>query len=142
MQPSIDAALEEWRKILPSDALLTGASLAHYRENCLGLARNIPAALQPRSEADVAGIVRIANSRQVPLYTISTGHNWGYGSAIPVHDGCVILDLSRMDRILEMDAELGLVTIEPGVTQKQLFDYLNARNLNFFVPTTGAGPTT
>ena len=124
MEPSIDAALEEWSRILSPAAVLTGTSLAHYRENCLGLARNIPAALQPRSEADVAGIVRIANNCQVPLYTISTGHNWGYGSALPVRDGCVILDLSRMDRILEMDAELGLVTLEPGVTQKQLFDYL------------------
>ena len=141
MEPSIDAALEEWSRILPPAAILTGTSLAHYRENCLGLARNIPAALQPRSEADVAGIVRIANNCQVPLYTISTGHNWGYGSALPVRDGCVILDLSRMDRILDMDAELGLVTLEPGVTQKQLFDYLSSRNLNFFVPTTGAGPT-
>jgi FAD/FMN-containing dehydrogenase len=141
MEPSIDAALEEWSRILPPAAVLTGTSLAHYRENCLGLERNIPAALQPRSEADVAGIVRIANNCQVPLYTISTGHNWGYGSALPVRDGCVILDLSRMDRILDMDVELGLVTLEPGVTQKQLYDYLESRNLNFFVPTTGAGPT-
>jgi 4-cresol dehydrogenase (hydroxylating) len=141
MQPSIQAALEEWSKILSPAAVLTGASLARYRDNCLGLARNIPAALQPCSESDVVGIVRIANNCQVPLYTISTGHNWGYGSALPVRDGCVILDLSRMDRILDMDPELGLVTLEPGVTQKQLFDYLDSRDLNFFVPTTGAGPT-
>ncbi len=141
MQPSLKAALEEWSRILPPDAVLTGASLARYRENCLGLERDIPAALQPCSETEVAGIVRIANSCQVPLYTISTGHNWGYGSALPVRDNCVILDLSRMNRILDMDAELGLVTLEPGVTQKQLFDYLDSRNLNFFVPTTGAGPT-
>ena len=46
-----------------------------------------------------------------------------------------------MNRILQMDPELGLIALEPGVTQRQLFEYLSAAKLNFFVPTTGAGPT-
>jgi 4-cresol dehydrogenase (hydroxylating) len=141
MPSSTQQALEEWSKILPPDAVLTGSSLTGYQQNCLSLTRDIAAALRPGSEEDVIRVVRIANRHRVPLYTISTGHNWGYGSALPVGDGCVILDLSRMNRILDMDSELGLVTIEPGVTQKQLFDYLDAHDLNFFVPTTGAGPT-
>jgi len=141
MKPAIQTALQEWAEILPADAVLTGDSLAHYQVNCLSLTRKIYAALQPRSEADVIQIVRIANRHQISLYTISTGHNWGYGSALPVRDDCVIVDLTRMNRILDMDSELGLVTLEPGVTQKQLFDYLDSHHLDFFVPTTGAGPT-
>jgi len=141
MDSAIQRALQEWAEILPADAVLTGDSLAHYQVNCLSLTRKIYAALQPCSEADVIQIVRIANRCRVPLYTVSTGHNWGYGSALPVRDDCVIVDLSRMNRILDMDSELGLVTLEPGVTQKQLFDYLDSHHLNFFVPTTGAGPT-
>ncbi|GMV82896.1 MAG: hypothetical protein AMXMBFR7_40800 [Planctomycetota bacterium] len=39
-----------------------------------------------------------------------------------------------------MDPELGLVTVEPGVTQGQLAEYLDARNLPYLVPVTGAGP--
>jgi FAD/FMN-containing dehydrogenase len=66
---SMKSALEEWSKILPPAAVLTGASLARYPENCLGLAPNIPAAVQPSSEADVAAIVQIANSHHIPLYT-------------------------------------------------------------------------
>ena len=74
----------------------------------------------------------------MPLYPISTGHNWGYGSALPVTDGCVVLDLSGLDRIVDMDAELGLVTVEPGVTQRALHDYLEHNGLPFLVPVTGS----
>jgi 4-cresol dehydrogenase (hydroxylating) flavoprotein subunit len=140
MKPAIQTALQEWTEILPADAVLTGDSLARYQVNCLSLTRKIYAALQPCSETDVIQIVRIANRCQVPLYTVSTGHNWGYGSALPVRDDCVIVDLSRMNRILDMDSELGLVTLEPGVTQKQLFDYLDSHHLDFFVPTTEPDP--
>jgi hypothetical protein len=46
-----------------------------------------------------------------------------------------------MNRILELDAELGLITLEPGVTQDQLSRYLKDSGFDFFVPTTGAGPS-
>src|SRR5262245_24076721 len=118
MNDPVLRALPEWSAILPPDSVLTGASISRYQENCLSLSRDIPAVLLPRSEEDVARIVEIANRYRIPLYTVSTGHNWGYGSALPVQDLSVIVDLSGMNRILEMDEELGLVTLEPGVTQK------------------------
>ncbi len=105
-----------------------------------GVARAIPAALRPRSADEVVAIVDIARRHAVPLYPISTGHNWGYGSANPARDGCVVLDLSGLDRILELDTELGLVTLEPGVTQQHLADYLDRNGHHFLVPVTGAGP--
>jgi FAD/FMN-containing dehydrogenase len=138
---SLPAVLKAWREVLPEDCVLTGDRLAPYRVNCLALERSIPAALQPVSEAQVVQIVKIASRHRAPLYPISTGHNWGYGSALPAADHCTIVDLSRMNRILHMDAGLGLISLEPGVTQKQLYDYLEAGALEFFVPTTGAGPT-
>ena len=76
--------------------------------------------------------------RSIP---ISTGNNWGYGDARPVRDGCVIVDLSQMNRIKSLDADLGVVTLEPGVTQEELHRYLQQHNLNFMVPTTGGGPS-
>jgi len=137
----LDSALLEWRCVLPDDAVLTGTQIDTYRPNCLGLSRVIPAVLLASSEEQVVAIVQIAGRHRVPIYAISTGHNWGYGSSLPAVDGCVIVDLSRMNRILAMDAEIGLITLEPGVTQRQLSDYLKSGGYNFFVPTTGAGPT-
>ena len=39
-----------------------------------------------RAPAEVQAIVRAANNYHVPLYPISTGNNWGYGSAQPARD--------------------------------------------------------
>jgi len=110
-----------------------------YGSCTTGIERVIPAALRPISVDDVVAIVDIARNHQVPLYPISTGRNWGYGSSNPVVDGCVIVDLSALNSI-EVDPELGLATVGPGATQRQLYEYLCDKNLAFLVPVTGAGP--
>ena len=134
-------ALEEWRNLLRADQVLTGEALGPYLVNCLSLNRIVLAVLQPENEESVGEIVRIAARHRVRIYTFSTGHNWGYGTSIPVEDECVLLDLSRMTRIIEFDSELGLITLEPGVTQGQLHEFLKTGGHDFFVPTTGAGPS-
>lgn len=61
------------------------------------------------------------------LYPVSTGLNWGYGSCMPPQPGAVLLDLSGMNRILnEDDLKQGgsVAVIQPGVTQRQLHDFL------------------
>ena len=106
-------AIEEWRHVLPPEGVLTDDALDVYRANCLSVDRSIAASLRPTGEAEVVHIVQIASRYKVPLYPISTGHNWGYGTSLPVAENCVIVDLSRMNRILQMDPELGLITLEP-----------------------------
>ncbi len=61
------------------------------------------------------------------MYPVSTGMNWGYGSRSPVVPGCTVVDLSAMNRIRNAEAispENPVAVIEPGVTQRQLTDYL------------------
>lgn len=52
----------------------------------------------------------------------------------------VILDLSGLTAILDFDAELGVVTLEPGVTQALLAEFLDRHAHPYLVPVTGAGP--
>ncbi len=137
----IATALHEWTEILTPEYVLTGDRVAPYLVNCLSLTRTVPAVLRPESEVSVQSIVRTAVRHGIRLYTFSTGHNWGYGTSLPVAEPSVLVDLARMNRILAMDGELGLLTIEPGVTQGQLHRHLRESKLDFFVPTTGAGPT-
>lgn len=138
----IQACLDQWKSALPPGRLLPESEIPRYENNCLGVARRIIAVIQPECEEEIVTVIKTAHHYKLPLYTISTGHNWGYGSSLPVVNDCAILDLSRMNRILAFDDELGLITLEPGVTQQQLADYLAKYNLNFYVPTTGAGPST
>lgn len=49
--------------------------------------------------------------------------------------------MGSLKKIVHFDAELGVVTLEPGVTQGMLADFLGACNHPFLVPVTGAGPS-
>lgn len=113
---------------------------ARYGVSTMGVKRIIPGAVKPASRDDVVNIVRVSRDCGVPIYPVSTGNNWGYGSANPVVDGCVVVDMSGMDRILSFDPESGLVTLEPGVTQRMLRAYLDQHGYPFLCPVTGAGP--
>jgi hypothetical protein len=106
-----------------------------------GISREIPFVVFPSSRAEIIRVLELARGSSLPIYPVSTGRNWGYGSGNPVVDGCIVLNLSRLNRILDVDADLGLLTLEPGVTQRQLADYLKENSLPYMVPTTGAGPT-
>ncbi len=133
-------AIESWRARLGEEAVVEAAEAERaYGKSTTAIQRAILAAVKPKSVEDVQAIVATASEHGLPLYPFSTGHNWGYGCSLPAQDGCAIVDLSGLKRI-EMDAERGLVTVEPGVTQGDLSNYLQANGLRFLVPTTGAGP--
>jgi FAD/FMN-containing dehydrogenase len=137
----IDSALSEWGTLLGSAATFdSAAAQTAYGADTSGIQRILAGALRPRSAEQIPEIVRIAARHGVPLYPISTGKNWGYGTALPVRDHCAILDLGGLRQILHFDAELGVVTVEPGVTQGMLAEFLDAGGHPFLVPVTGAGP--
>lgn len=85
--------------------------------------------MSPASAEDVEAIVRLANEHRVPLHPYSRGRNWGLGSRLPNRDGAVLLDLGRLNRILEINAEQAYAVVETGVTQGQLYDELRRRGL-------------
>jgi FAD/FMN-containing dehydrogenase len=96
--------------------------------------------VEAASEDEIVEIVRIAHAHKVPLFPTSTGNNWGYGTANPARDGCVLISMGAMRNIGIENADLGVISVEPGVTQGQLSAFLHTHNLPFLTPTTGAGP--
>lgn len=134
-------AFDAWRKIVGAGRIVVDEKeiSRRYGATTEGIAARIAGALLPRNAAEISGIVEAASRCEVPLYPISTGRNWGYGTAQPAADGCVIVDLSRMSAIAAFDKELGIVTLEPGVTQGQLYDFLKKNKWPYAVPVTDAG---
>ncbi len=137
---STESAIAEWSTILGESSVIT-ARAADFGASTIGTKRSIPAVLRPENQEQVAAVLQVAQRWQVAVYPVSTGNNWGYGSANPVENDCVILDLSRLNRISDFDPEMGVVTVEPGVTQGALRDFLDSHDGNYLVPVTGAGPT-
>ena len=74
------------------------------------------AAVAPDSVEQVQTVMKIANKFKVPMFPISTGKNLGYGGSAPNLSGSVVLDLKRMNRVLEVDDKRHFALVEPGVS--------------------------
>jgi FAD/FMN-containing dehydrogenase len=76
--------------------------------------------VKPGTEAEVQSLVGWANQTGSPLVPVSSGAPHFYGDTVPGVPGAVMVDLSRMDKILRVDRRNRMVVIEPGVTYAQL----------------------
>ncbi len=133
-------ALGEWESVLgPTHVVREPGALRVAGTATFATQSRVQAILRPADREQVQACVRVANRARVSIYPFSTGKNWGYGSRVPVEDG-VLLDLGRLNRIVEFDEELAYVTLEPGVTQQQLFDFLRERQSRLWMHATGASP--
>ena len=95
--------------------------------------------LRPADRDQVAACLRIATAHGIAVHPISRGRNVGYGSRAPVAAGMALLELARLDRIVDFDERLAYVTVEPGVTFRQLADFLRTCRARVFASVTG-GP--
>lgn len=84
----------------------------------------------PRSASEVQEIVRLCNEFCMPIWTVSKGHNIGYGGTAPRVPGSLVLNLGKhMNRILEVNAEQCYCLLEPGVSYIELYNYLKENKL-------------
>ncbi|MCS7470827.1 FAD-binding oxidoreductase [Stieleria sp. ICT_E10.1] len=101
--------------------------------------RNIPQfAVYPGTAEEVAEIFKLANDHKVPVWPVSQGKNWGYGSKSACYPGGITMILSRMNRIHEVNEDLCYAVIEPGVTYGQLNDHLKANHPSLWADSSGS----
>jgi 4-cresol dehydrogenase (hydroxylating) len=135
LPPHVSAAdfadgLAEMRAAVGADWVFTSeADTALYRD-AYSLFHDEPeerfasAAVAPANVEQVQAVVRAANARSIPLYPISTGRNLGYGGAAPVYSGSVVLDLKRMDKVLDVSEGNCSCLVEPGVSYFDMYRHL------------------
>jgi 4-cresol dehydrogenase (hydroxylating) len=138
--PALSAALDEWRAALGAAHVSTASEEVRAAGTAtFPTTATVGAILRPGNREDVQRCLTIANRFGVPLYPISSGKNWGYGSRAPVRDA-VLLDLGRLNRIIDFSEKFAYVTLEPGVTQRQLHQFLQAQQSRLWMDATGASP--
>jgi len=136
-------AIKAWRETIGSQNVITeGAALESAQTATFSTTQRIPAIIRPGSFEEVQQCVRIANEFKIPIYPVSLGKNWGFGSRVPVQTCCVVMELRRLNRILDYSEDLAYVTIEPGVTFQQLYEYLCGKGSNLFMSLTGSSSNT
>jgi 4-cresol dehydrogenase (hydroxylating) len=100
--------------------------------------QSVPAVIYPGTREQVQDCMRLANKHKTKISIISTGRNIGYGSRVPASDGAIVMVLSRLDKIVEYNDKLGYVTLQPGVTQRMLYNYLQEQGGKYWMDATGA----
>jgi D-lactate dehydrogenase (cytochrome) len=92
----------------------------------------------PETTEEVAELMRICSANDCPVV------GWGAGTSLEGHGlavrGGVVVDFSRMKRVLEIRAEDMDVTVQPGITREELNTELRATGL-FFPVDPGANAT-
>jgi FAD/FMN-containing dehydrogenase len=134
-----EAALAAWRQAVGADWVFTSdADIALYRDAYSPYwgepeERVASAAVAPASLEQVQAVVRAANQHGIPLYPISTGRNLAYGGSAPVYSGSVVLDLKRMNRVLEVNERNAYALVEPGVSYFDLYDHITKAKLDVWI---------
>lgn len=123
---------EELRKFVDSDTqIIIGDIPEEYLTDVLKRIKGTAeAVIKPESTEQVAAILAWADQNNIPVTPRGAGTNL-VGSTVPDHGG-IVLDLSGMNRILELDAETMTATVEAGVILEDFQQYVEKRG--FFYP--------
>jgi len=114
------ALVSELRSALGADAVLVSAeACAPFECDALNTQRRRPELVAlPRSAEQVMAVLRACRRHATPVVARGAGTGLS-GGALPVEGG-VLLVLSRLNRILEVDAARRLARVEPGVTNLEI----------------------
>jgi glycolate oxidase len=109
------AFLDHLRTVFPPDRLLTApAALAAYESDALTAFQQRPLAVViPVTQEEVIAAVKACHRFGVPFVARGSGTSLSGGS-LPIKDG-VVIALNRLNRILRLDPQQRLATVEPGV---------------------------
>ncbi|MFI1797044.1 FAD-binding oxidoreductase [Streptomyces sp. NPDC020379] len=106
---------------LPAEAVLTDPDVtASYANDMASFceAGRPAVVVLPRTVEHVQHIMRTATAHRVPV--VPQGARTGLSGAANASDGCIVLSLVKMDRILEIDPVERIAVVEPGVVNAVL----------------------
>lgn len=119
-------ARERYVELLGAERVVTDAeALSAYAHDMTEIAAATPdLVMRPTTAEEVQQIVRLAASEKAPMTPVVARMNVG-GLTIPAEGG-IVIDLSDMNRVVELNRENMYAVIEPGVTFAQMHDLLDA----------------
>ncbi|MEK6725710.1 MAG: FAD-linked oxidase C-terminal domain-containing protein [Deltaproteobacteria bacterium] len=125
------AILKELEGVVGQDNLLTSrADLVCYSYDATGQSFMPDAVVLPANTGEVSQIVRIANKYRLPVIPRGAGSGFAGGS-VPVRSG-IVIHLSRLNKIIEIDTENLIAVVEPSVVTGVFQD--EVEKLGLFYP--------
>ena len=125
--------VQELRAIVGARGLITSAEELHtYECDALTNFRVMPlGVLLPESTEQVQSILRVCHREHIPFVARGSGTGLS-GGALPVKNG-VVISLTRMNHILEIDFPNARVVVEPGVINLDITGRVASREY-FYAP--------
>ncbi|MET9111397.1 FAD-binding oxidoreductase [Streptomyces zhihengii] len=128
----MDDLLERLRTGLPDGALITDPDVtaSYGRDMASFCDAGTPAVVVlPRTVEEVQHVMRTATALRVPV--VPQGARTGLSGAANASDGCIVLSLTKMDRILEINPVDRIAVVEPGVVNATLSRAVNEHGLYY-----------
>ena len=130
VNPGVTEAL---RRIVGQDNVLIHAEAMepYTHDETVGLRADPEVVARVTSAHQVAEVMRLAQRERVPVTPRGEGYGLS-GGAVPVQGG-IVLSMEKMNRILEIDKENLMITVEPGVITGDIHRAVEAEGL-FYPP--------
>jgi FAD/FMN-containing dehydrogenase len=90
--------------------------------------------VKPKNADDVQKIVKLANDTQTPLVPVSSGPPHFRGDTVPGIGGAVIVNMSKMNKIISVDRPRRVAMVEPGVTFGELIPAAEKEGIRLNMP--------
>lgn len=131
--PAVAAVLDALREALPAASIVTDpAELAEHGVDRSGISEGAAAVLvRPASTEEVQAVARIAHRHRTPI--VPQGARTSLAGAASAVRGAILVDFSRMNRILRIEPVERLAVVQPGVIVADLARAVEAEGL-FYAP--------
>ena len=128
--------IQFFQKFIDQSRLIIGDEISEdFSKDELGTVKNHPElVIKVETANEISKIVRYANQQIIPVTVRGSGTGL-VGACVPVQGG-IVLDTTRMNKILELDEENLVLTVEPGVLLMDIYAYVEPKGY-FYAPDPG-----
>lgn len=122
--------------IVGRDRAFLGESMSQdYGKDELGTVQKMPdIVLQVTGASEIQKVMQFAYSQKISVTVRGSGTGL-VGACVPLYGG-IVLDTTKMNRILELDEENMCLTVEPGVLLMDIYEYVEPKGY-FYAPDPG-----
>jgi glycolate oxidase len=127
---SLPGVIDHLRKIAGRDAILDRPEDRMLYEYDAGIRKSTPGVVVfPQTAQQVSEIMQVATSARIPV--VARGAGTGLSGGAISQEGGIVIVFTRMNRILEVDAENLRAVVQPGVVNLQLSEHVSHLGLYF-----------
>jgi FAD/FMN-containing dehydrogenase len=108
-----------------------------YSMNCDFVLQGMPdMVVKPRTPEEISEILKVANEFKIKVIARGNGADLT-GGAKPIGDGGIVMDVTRMNKILDVDEKSRIVTVEVGISWSELCEQLSRVGIGYYTGSTG-----